>query len=62
MVDNMEKELVLKVMKEAGKPVAAGEVATLSGLDRKVVDKVFAELKKTGEIISPVRCKWTPAE
>ena len=32
----MEKELVLKTMKEAGKPVAAGEVATLSGLDRKV--------------------------
>ena len=35
----MEKELVLKTMREAGKPVAAGEVATLSGLDRKVVDK-----------------------
>lgn len=59
---NMERELVLKVMKEAGKPVAAGEVATLSGLDRKVVDKVFAELKKDGSIISPVRCKWTPAQ
>ena len=58
----MEKELVLKVMKEAGKPIAAGEVATLSALDRKVVDKVFAELKKEGPIISPVRCKWTPAE
>lgn len=58
----MEKELILKIMKEAGKPVSAGEVATLSGLDRKVVDKAFAELKKTGEIVSPVRCKWTPAE
>ena len=58
----MEKELVLKTMREAGKPIAAGEVATLSGLDRKVVDKVFAELKKTGEIVSQVRCKWTPAE
>ena len=59
---DMEKELVLKTMIEAGRPVAAGEVATLSGLDRKVVDKVFAELKKTGGIVSPVRCKWTPAE
>lgn len=58
----MEKELVLKTMREAGKPIAAGEVATLSGLDRKVVDKVFAELKKEGAIVSPVRCKWTPAE
>ena len=53
----MEKELILKTMKEAGKPVSAGEVATLSGLDRKAVDKAFAELKKTGEIVSPVRCK-----
>ena len=59
---DMEKELVLKVMREAGKPVAAGEVATMSGLDRKIVDKVFAELKKDGAIVSPVRCKWTPAE
>ena len=58
----MEKELVLKVMKEAGKPIAAGEAAALSGLDRKVVDKVFAELKKEGAIVSPVRCKWTPAQ
>lgn len=58
----MEKELILNTMKEAGKPVSAGEVATLSGLDRKVVDKAFAEFKKTGEIVSPVRCKWTPAE
>ena len=57
----MEKELILKVMREAGKPIAAGEVATLSGLDRKVVDKVFAELKKEGAIVSPVRCKWIPA-
>lgn len=60
--NDMEKELVLKTMREAGKPLAAGEVATLSGLDRKVVDKIFTELKKEGTIVSPVRCKWTPAE
>ena len=58
----MEKVLVLKTMREAGKPIAAGEVATLSGLDSKIVDKVFAELKKEGAIVSPVRCKWAPAE
>lgn len=58
----MEKELVLNTMKEAAKPLSAGEVTTLSGLDRKVVDKVFAELKKEGAIVSPVRCKWAPAE
>ncbi|MCQ2118702.1 MAG: transcriptional regulator [Bacteroidales bacterium] len=56
------KEIVLKTMAEAGKPVSAGEVATVSGLDRKEVDKAFAELKKEGAIVSPVRCKWAPAE
>lgn len=55
------KEQVLKVMKEAGKPVSAGEVEKLSGLDRKDVDKAFQALKKEEAIVSPVRCKWEPA-
>ena len=29
--------------------------------DRKEVDKAFADLKKEGAIVSPVRCKWTVA-
>lgn len=56
------KEQVIKAMKEAGKPVSAGEVATATGIDRKEIDKAFAELKKEGAIVSPVRCKWAPAE
>lgn len=59
-MDNREQ--VLSTMKTAGKPVSAGEVATLSGIDRKEVDKIFAELKKEGAIVSPVRCKWEPAK
>ena len=55
------KEQVLKVMKEAGKPVSAGEVEKLSGLDRKDIDKAFQALKKEEAIVSPVRCKWAPA-
>ena len=35
------KAKVLEVMKEAGKPVSAGEVEKLSGLDRKEIDKAF---------------------
>ncbi|HPH54002.1 MAG: transcriptional regulator [Bacteroidales bacterium] len=58
----MEKDVILKAMREADKPLSAGEVTKLTGIDRKIVDKVFAELKKSGEITSPVRCKWTPAE
>lgn len=56
------KDLILEAMKKAGEPLNAGKVAELTGLDRKLVDKAFAELKKEGAIISPVRCKWEPAE
>lgn len=56
-----EKELILEAMKKAGVPLNADKVAELTGLDRKVVDKAFAELKKDGSIVSPVRCKWEPA-
>ena len=57
-----DKEIVLETMKKAGEPVNAGKVAEMSGLDRKVVDKAFNELKKEGAIVSPVRCKWEPAK
>ncbi len=56
-----EKEQILDAMRKAGQPLNAGKVAELTGLDRKAVDKAFAEMKKTGEIVSPVRCKWEPA-
>ena len=54
------KEDVLKAMREAGKPVSAGEIEKSTGLDRKEIDKAFKELKKDNTIISPVRCKWEP--
>lgn len=57
-----EKETILEAMKKAGEPLSAGKVAELTGLDRKVVDKAFTEMKKDGTIVSPVRCKWEPAK
>ncbi|MFD1773265.1 transcriptional regulator [Paenibacillus rhizophilus] len=56
------KEQVLETIKSAGKPVSAGEVEKLSGLDRKEIDKAFNDLKKEKAIVSPVRCKWEAAE
>ena len=56
-----EKDIILEAMKMAGEPLNAGKVAELTGLDRKAVDKAFAEMKKEGSIVSPVRCKWEPA-
>jgi len=52
---------VLDAMKSAGEPVNAGKVAEMTGLDRKEVDKAMADLKKSGDIVSPKRCYWQPA-
>ena len=57
-----EKEKVISAFKQAGEPVNAGKIAEISGLDRKIVDKIFAELKKDGTIVSPIRCKWQLAK
>ena len=56
------KNKVLEIMKEAGKPLSAGDVAKLSGMDKADVDKAFKELKSEGAITSPVRCKWEPTK
>lgn len=54
----MSVEKVLAVMTAAGKPVKAGEIAELAGLDKKVVEKAMNELKKQDKIVSPIRCAW----
>ena len=56
------KEKVLTAMKAAGEPLNAGKIAELTGIDRKEVDKAMKLLKEEGAIVSPVRCKWAPAE
>ena len=56
------KDKVLEIMREAGKPVSAGDVVKLSGMEKADVDKAFKELNAEGAIVSPVRCKWEPAD
>ena len=57
-----EKNMILEAMRKAGEPLNAGKIAELTGLDRKVVDKAMTTMKKDGSIVSPIRCKWEPAE
>ncbi len=57
-MDTMDK--VLETMSKAGKPLKAGEIADLSGLDKKEVDKAMKALKKEDKIASPKRCMWEP--
>ncbi len=56
-----ERNTIIEAMRQAGEPVNASKVAELTGLDKKVVDKVFAQLKKDGTITSPVRCNYVLA-
>jgi len=57
-MDNKTK--VMEAMKTAGKALKAGEIAELTGLEKKDVDKVMKELKKEEAIVSPKRCYWEP--
>jgi len=50
---------VLKAMKEAGKPVRPGEIATILGVDSKDVSKAIKQLREKGQIISPKRCYYS---
>jgi DNA-binding IscR family transcriptional regulator len=51
-------EKIFEVMKDENKPLKGGEIAKLSGLDRKVVDKAMKELKEKELIFSPKNCFW----
>lgn len=52
------KEKVLETMKNSGTPLRTGEIAKLSNLDKKDIDKAMQEVKTEGKIFSPKRCFW----
>ncbi|MBP8865895.1 MAG: transcriptional regulator [Acetobacterium sp.] len=56
------QDKILALMKQQGAPMTAGEVEKALKVDRKEVDKAFKQLKKEEAIVSPVRCKWEPAQ
>lgn len=56
----MSVEKVLETLKSTGKPLKAGEIAKVSGLDKKEVDKAMKVLKTEGIIESPKVCYWQP--
>ena len=55
-------EQILKVMRDAGKPVRPGDVAKALNVESKELTKLFDALKKEGRIMSPKRCYYAPAE
>ncbi len=55
-MDNESK--VLAVFKKEAKPLSAKEVAEISGLDKKDVDKIIKKLKDGDKLNSPKRCYY----
>ena len=56
----MSAEKVLATLQAAVKPLKAGELDEVSGLDKKEVDKAMKVLKTEGKIESPKVCYWQP--
>jgi Mn-dependent DtxR family transcriptional regulator len=58
-----ESKLILEALAKCDSPCGTKDVALATGLDKEVVSKQIAELKKKGLVDSPVRCKIgiTPA-
>ncbi|MDD4775648.1 MAG: MarR family transcriptional regulator [Syntrophomonas sp.] len=55
----MDKESnVLAVFQKEARPLSAKEVADLTGLDKKDVDKIIKKLKASEQLDSPKRCYY----
>ena len=50
------KNSVLETLKKSGKPLKGGEIAEISGIEKKEVDKAIKSLVKEEKIYSPKRC------
>ncbi|MDP4175001.1 MAG: HTH domain-containing protein [Bacteroidota bacterium] len=55
-------EQILSTMKKENKPLSAGQIAEISGIERKEIDKAMKKLKTEGKITSPKNCYWEPAK
>jgi DNA-binding transcriptional regulator GbsR (MarR family) len=52
---------IYKAFTDSEAPLRAGEVAEITGIDKKEVSKVIKTLKKEGKIISPKNCYYAPS-
>jgi hypothetical protein len=52
----MMKDIVIKTLKAAKKPLRPGEIAELAGISKNDAEKAINELKKEDKIYSPKRC------
>jgi len=53
------QDIILKTLTDSESPLKAGEIAELSGIDKKDVDKAIKILKDEEKIISPKKCYYS---
>jgi len=51
--------MVLKTLRDSKNPLKAGEIAEITKMDKKEVDKAIKKLKSDGKIESPKVCFYT---
>jgi Mn-dependent DtxR family transcriptional regulator len=56
------EEQVLETMRAEGKPLSAGELAEIMGVEKPQVSKAINGLKKQGRVNSPKRCYYAPTD
>ena len=56
------KEIVFTALENSDKPLKGGEIADLTGIDKKEIDKAIKKLVSEGKINSPVRCFYAPVK
>ncbi len=55
-------EKVLEILKKSGKPMKSAELAAVSGIDKKEIDKALKDLKKQGIVDCPKACYYAPVK
>jgi len=53
-----EKNIILQVLKDTKEPLNNTQIAEITKLDKKIVEKVMKKLKDENLIESPKRCYW----
>ena len=53
-------QIIISTLKKAGKPMKAGEIAEMAGIDKAEVDKALKKLKKEEKVESPKVCYYQP--
>ena len=54
------EKTVIETLVKVGKPLKAGEISDMTGIDKKDIAKAIKTLKTEGKIFSPKNCFYSP--